>query len=60
MVGQGLQPYFHYPHTAVSRDGHQGDPSTATAEAGKRYFEMAVTSLAEQVSKALVETVPTF
>jgi len=60
MVGQGLRPFFHYPHSAVSRDGHQGDPSTATAAAGKRYFEMAIASLAEQVKAALVETAPTF
>jgi creatinine amidohydrolase len=58
MVGHGVRPFFHYPHAAVSRDGHQGDPSTATAAAGKHYFNLAVTSLAEQVTRALTETPP--
>ena len=60
MAGQGLKPFFHYPHALVSRDGHQGDPSSATPEAGKRYFELAVNSLAEQVRAALVENPPFF
>jgi creatinine amidohydrolase/Fe(II)-dependent formamide hydrolase-like protein len=58
MVGHGVRPFFHYPHSAVSRDGHQGDPSTATAAAGKHYFELAVKSLADQVTSALTETPP--
>jgi len=60
MAGQGLRPFFHYPHSMVSRDGHQGDPSSATAAAGKHYFEMAVAGLAEQVKAALTETPPSF
>ena len=58
MPGRGERPFWHYPHFLVSRDGHQGDPSRATAEAGKRMFELAVESLADQVRQALREQAP--
>jgi creatinine amidohydrolase len=56
MPGKGVRPFFHYPHAAVSRDGHQGDPSQATAEMGRRMFELAVSSLSDQVKAALTES----
>ena len=58
MPGHGQRPFFHYPHAAVSRDGHQGDPSQATAEKGRAMFEHAVDKLAELVESALHEEAP--
>lgn len=58
MPGKGVRPFWHYPHAMVSRDGHQGDPSKATAEMGKKMFDLAVTSLAQQVTASLTESAP--
>lgn len=58
MPGKGERLFFHYPHAAVSRDGHQGDPTQATPEMGKRMFDHAVQKLADQVSTALKERAP--
>lgn len=58
MPGKGARPFWHYPHSLVSRDGHQGDPSKSTPALGKKMFELAVSSLAEQVNAALTETPP--
>lgn len=58
MPGKGKRLFFHYPHAAVSRDGHQGDPTSATAEMGAQMFRLAVAGLAEQVRAALAETAP--
>ena len=58
MPGKGVRPFWHYPHAMVSRDGHQGDPSKATAERGKAMFDLAVESLADQVRKARNEGAP--
>lgn len=58
MPGRGQRLFFHYPHGAVSTDGHQGDPTKATPELGARMFRLAVTSLAEQIRAALKEEPP--
>jgi creatinine amidohydrolase len=58
MPGRGERPFWHYPHAMVSRDGHQGDPSQATAALGRKMFDLAVSSLAGQVKAALHETPP--
>ena len=42
MPGKGERPFFHYPHTLVSKDGHQGDPTKATPEMGARFYTLAV------------------
>jgi creatinine amidohydrolase/Fe(II)-dependent formamide hydrolase-like protein len=60
MPGKGVRPFFHYPHAMVSKDGHQGDPSQATAEMGARFFRLAVETLTEQVTAALKEGAPTW
>jgi creatinine amidohydrolase len=58
MPGHGERPFFHYPHAAVSRDGHQGDPTRATPEMGRRMFDHAVEVLAGQLATALAERAP--
>jgi creatinine amidohydrolase len=58
MEGKGVRPFFHYPHAAVSRDGHQGDPTKATPELGEKMMRVAVDSLAQQVKAALTEEPP--
>src|SRR5665213_3344984 len=58
MPGKRVRPFWHYPHSMVPRDGHQGDPSKATAEMGKKMFDLAVTSLAQQVTASLTESAP--
>lgn len=58
MPGHGERPFFHYPHAAVSRDGHQGDPTPATPEMGRRMFDHAADKLAALLESALVERVP--
>lgn len=58
MPGKGVRPFFHYPHALVSKDGHQGDPSKATAEMGARFMQLAVETLARQVGEARAEEAP--
>jgi creatinine amidohydrolase len=58
MPGKGERPFFHYPHTLVSKDGHQGDPTKATAEMGARFFRLAVEALSAQLHQAVREPLP--
>lgn len=58
LPGKGKRLFFHYPHICVSETGHQGDPTKANAEEGKRMFDKVIASLSAMLSAAEKETAP--
>jgi creatinine amidohydrolase len=56
--GKGTRFFFHYPHICVSKTGHQGDPTKANAEDGKRMFDKIVEVLSRMIDAAQKETAP--
>ena len=51
-IGFGKQVSFGWTSDDFGPDGHIGDPSGATAEDGKRFFEAAVPLMAEVIGEA--------
>ena len=58
LPGKGVRFFFHYPHICVSKTGHQGDPTKANAEDGKRIFDKVVAALSAMIVAAKTEEAP--